>query len=63
MPRYDQLDSGMAETLDHIEILFCGQTQNSVYTLILKRDTSNSAPFMCLISVPAETWQTGTVGF
>jgi hypothetical protein len=27
MPRYDQLDSGMAETLDHIEILFCGQTQ------------------------------------
>ena len=53
----------MAETLDHIEILFCGHTENSVYTLILKRDTSNSAPFMCLISVPAETWKTGTVWF
>jgi hypothetical protein len=53
MPRYDQLDSGIPETLDHIEILFWGHTENSVYTLTLKRDTSNSAPFMCLISVSA----------
>jgi hypothetical protein len=36
MPRYDQLDSGMAETLDHIEILFSGHTEDSVYALILK---------------------------
>jgi hypothetical protein len=36
MPRYDQPDSGMAETLDHIEILFSGHTEDSVYALILK---------------------------
>lgn len=36
MPRYDQLDSGMAETLDHIEILLSRHTEYSVYTLILK---------------------------
>jgi hypothetical protein len=36
MPRYDQPDCGMAETLDYIEILFSGHTEDSVYALILK---------------------------